>query len=40
MPQSYELEFKKKIVCLHIEQGRTYKSITDEYGVAKASIFK
>ncbi|MDL2301059.1 IS3 family transposase [Lachnospiraceae bacterium OttesenSCG-928-D06] len=40
MPQSYEAEFKKKIVRLHIEQGRTYKSITDEYGVAKASISK
>ena len=40
MPQSYELEFKKKIVRLHIEQGRTYKSITDEYGVSKASISK
>lgn len=40
MPQSYEAEFKKKIVRLHIEQGRTYKSITDEYGVSKASISK
>ncbi len=40
MPQSYEPEFKKKIVRLHIENGRTYKSITDEYGVSKASISK
>ena len=40
MPQSYEPEFKKKIVRLYIEQGRTYKSITDEYGVSKASISK
>lgn len=40
MPQSYEPEFKKKIVRLHFEQGRTYKSITDEYGVSKASISK
>ena len=40
MPQNYEPEFKKKIVRLHIEQGRTYKSITDEYGVSKASISK
>ena len=40
MPQSCEPEFKKKIVRLHIEQGRTYKSITDEYGVSKASISK
>ena len=40
MPQNYEPEFKKKIVRLHIEQGRTYKSITDEYNVSKASISK
>lgn len=40
MPQSYEPEFKKKIVRLHMEQGRIYKSITDEYGVSKASISK
>ena len=29
MPRNYEPEFKKKIVRLHIEQGRTYKSITN-----------
>lgn len=40
MTHSYEPEFKKKIVRLHIEQGRTYKSITDEYDVSKASISK
>lgn len=40
MPQNYDSEFKKKIVRLHIEQGRTYKSITDEYDVSKASISK
>ena len=39
MPQSYTPEFKKKIVCLY-EEGRTYKSITAEYGVSKASISK
>lgn len=38
MPQSYTPEFKKKIVRLHLEEGRTYKSITSEYGVSKASI--
>ena len=38
MPQSYSTEFKKKIVRLHEEDGRTYKSITAEYGVSKASI--
>ena len=37
MPQSYTSEFKKKIVRLHEEEGRTYKSITAEYGVSKAA---
>ena len=40
MPQSYTPEFKKKIVRLREEEGRTYKSITDEYGGSKASIAK
>ena len=40
MPQSYTPEFRKKIVRLHTEEGRTYKSITAEYGVSKASISK
>ena len=40
MPQSYTPEFKKKIVRLHLEEGQSYKSITAEYGVSKASIFK
>lgn len=40
MPQSYTPELKRKIVRLHEEEGRTYKSITDEYGVSKASISK
>jgi transposase len=39
MSQNYTPEFKKKIVRLH-EEGRTYKSITAEYGVSKASISK
>ena len=38
MSQKYEPEFKKKIVRLHLEEGRTYKSITQEYGVSKAAI--
>ncbi len=38
--QHYEQEFKNKIVRLHIEEGRTYKSLTAEYGVSKASISK
>lgn len=40
MPQNYTPEFKKKIVRLHEEDGRTYKSITAEYSVSKASISK
>ena len=33
MPQTYTPEFRRKIVRLHEEEGRTYKSITAEYGV-------
>lgn len=40
MPQSYTLEFKKKIVRLHEKEGHTYKNITAEYSVFKASISK
>ena len=40
MPQSYTAEFKKKMVRLHEEEGRTYSSIIAEYGVSKASISK
>lgn len=28
MPQSYIPEFKKKMIRLHEEEGRTYKNIT------------
>ena len=38
MSQNYTPEFKKKIVRLHEEEGRTFKSITSEYGVSKAAI--
>ena len=40
MSRYYEPEFKHKIVRLHLEEGRTMKSITAEYGVSKASISK
>ena len=40
MPRNYDDEFKKKIVKLHLEEGRTYKSITNEYGVSKSAISK
>ena len=36
--QQYEREFKQKIVRLHLEEGRTLNSLSDEYGVSKASI--
>ena len=40
MPRNYTPEFKKKIVRLDEEEGRTCKSITAEYGVSKAGISK
>ncbi len=40
MSQNYTPEFKKKIVRPHEKEGRIYKSITAEYGISKASIFK
>lgn len=40
MPQNYTPEFKKKVVRLHEEDGHTFKSITEKYGVFKASIYK
>lgn len=36
----YEEEFKKKVVRLHLEEGRTLKSLADEYGASKAAISK
>jgi transposase len=35
---SYEIEFKQKIVRLHLEEGRTIRSLADEYNISKASI--
>ena len=40
MPKNHTHEFKKKIIHLHLEEGRTYKSITAEYGISKASVSK
>lgn len=34
----YETEFKKKIVRLYLEEGRSLKSLAVEYGVSHASI--
>ena len=36
----YEEEFKKNVVRLHLEEGRTLKSLADEYGASKAAISK
>ena len=38
MNKHYEPEFKKKIVRLHLEEGRTLKGLAAEYGVSKTSI--
>lgn len=38
MKKHYEPEMKKKIVRLHLEEGRTLKSLSAEYGVSTASI--
>ena len=38
MPRNYEPEFKKKIVRLNLEEGRTYASIREEYGISKSAI--
>jgi transposase len=38
MQRNYEDEFKKKIIKLHLEEGRTLKSISEEYKVSRASI--
>ena len=38
MSQRYTPEFKKELVRLHVEENRTLKSLSTEYGVSKASI--
>ena len=38
MTQYYEPEFKKKLVRLHLEDGRSLKGLAAEYGVSKASV--
>ena len=35
MSRNQEPDFKKKIVCLHLEEGRTLKGLQKEYGVLK-----
>ena len=36
--QNYESEMKQKIVRLHLEEGRTIRSLSEEYCISKASI--
>lgn len=38
MSQHYTPEFKRNIVRLRLDEGRTVKSITAEYGVPKGTI--
>ncbi len=38
MNRHYEPEFKKKLVRLHLEDGRSLKSLAAEYGVSHGSI--
>ena len=38
MSHHYKPEFKKKIVRLHLEEGRSIKSIAAEYSVSHANI--
>ena len=40
MPHHYDETFKKKIVRLRIEEGRSVKSIIEEYGISKSSVIK
>ncbi len=40
MSQHYDPEFKKQIVRLHLEEGRTLVSLQKEYTVSKAAISK
>jgi transposase len=38
MSKYYDDEFKKRIVRLRLEEGRTVKSICEEYNVSKSAI--
>ena len=34
----YEPELKQKIIRLHLEEGRTQKSLTEEHGLGQGTI--
>lgn len=36
--KNYEPEFKKKIVRLHLEEGRTIKGINEEYHLGEGTV--
>ena len=36
--RNYNEEYKRKIVKLHLEDGRTIRSLCEEYGISKASV--
>lgn len=36
--RNYNDEFKRKVVKLHLEEGRTIRSLAEEYEISKASI--
>lgn len=38
MPQNYSPEFKKKLIRLRLEEGRTINSITTEYNISKETL--
>ena len=38
MNQNYEPEFKKEIIRLYLEEGRTVKSLTEEYQLGKGTL--
>ncbi|NYV28531.1 transposase, partial [Streptobacillus felis] len=40
MIQKHSEELKNKLIKLHLQEGRTYNSLSEEYGVSKVTIAK
>ena len=38
MMKHYEPELKQEIICLYLEEGRTMKSLTEEYSLGKGPL--
>lgn len=36
--RNYEPEFKQKVVCLVLEEGRTIKSVNEEYSLGEGTV--